>query len=52
MWSSPHDLAVIFRAAMANPPAFAEITAMPTAVFPPTKTGDKVLVNQDELLHR
>ncbi len=52
MWSSPHDLAVIFRAAMANPPVFAEITAMPTAVFPPTKTGDKVLVNQDELLHR
>ncbi|MCV7153751.1 D-alanyl-D-alanine carboxypeptidase family protein [Mycolicibacterium pyrenivorans] len=50
MWSSPHDLAVIFRAAMANP-VFAEITAMPTAVFP-TKTGDKVLVNQDELLHR
>jgi D-alanyl-D-alanine carboxypeptidase (penicillin-binding protein 5/6) len=50
MWSSPHDLAVIFRAAMANP-VFAQITAQPTAVFP-TKTGDKVLVNQDELLHR
>jgi D-alanyl-D-alanine carboxypeptidase (penicillin-binding protein 5/6) len=50
MWSSPHDLAVIFRAAMANP-VFAEITAMPSAVFP-TKTGDKVLVNQDELLKR
>lgn len=48
MWSSPHDLAVIFRAAMANP-VFAQITAQPTAVFP-TKTGDKVLVNQDELL--
>ncbi len=50
MWSSPHDLAVIFRAAMANP-VFAQITAMPTAVFP-TKTGDKVLVNQDQLLQR
>ena len=50
MWTSPHDLAVIFRAAMANP-VFAEITAQPTAVFP-TKTGDKVLVNQDELLKR
>lgn len=50
MWSSPHDLAVIFRAAMANP-VFAQITRQPTAVFP-TKTGDKVLVNQDELLKR
>jgi D-alanyl-D-alanine carboxypeptidase (penicillin-binding protein 5/6) len=49
-WSTPHDLAVIFRAAMANP-VFAAITAMPTAVFP-TRTGDAVLVNQDELLHR
>jgi serine-type D-Ala-D-Ala carboxypeptidase (penicillin-binding protein 5/6) len=50
MWSSPHDLAVIFRAAMANP-VFAQITAQPPAVFP-TKTGDRVLVNQDELLKR
>jgi D-alanyl-D-alanine carboxypeptidase (penicillin-binding protein 5/6) len=50
MWSSPHDLAVIFRAAMGNP-VFAQITAQPTAVFP-TKNGDKVLVNQDELLKR
>ncbi|MGV0720897.1 serine hydrolase [Mycolicibacterium elephantis] len=50
MWSSPHDLAVIFRAAMANP-VFAQITQQPTAVFP-TKAGDKVLVNQDELLER
>jgi serine-type D-Ala-D-Ala carboxypeptidase (penicillin-binding protein 5/6) len=50
MWSSPHDLAVIFRAAMANP-VFASITAQPTAVFP-TKTGDKVLVNQNEMLKR
>ena len=50
VWTSPHDLAVIFRAAMANP-VFADITAQPTAVFP-TKTGDKVLVNQDEMLKR
>ena len=50
IWSTPRDLAVIFRAAMANP-VFAQITAQPTAVFP-TKTGDTVLVNQDELLHR
>jgi D-alanyl-D-alanine carboxypeptidase (penicillin-binding protein 5/6) len=50
MWSSPHDLAVMFRAAMANP-VFAQITAQPTAVFP-GKAGDRVLVNQDELLGR
>ncbi|MGB3484389.1 MAG: serine hydrolase [Mycobacterium sp.] len=50
IWSTPHDLAVIFRAAMANP-VFAQIVAQPTAVFP-TKTGDRVLVNQNELLHR
>lgn len=50
MWTSPHDLALIFRAALANP-VFAQITAQPTAVFP-TKTGDTVLVNQDELLKR
>lgn len=49
-WSTPHDLAVIFRAAMANP-VFAQITTMPTAVFP-ARSGDVVLVNQDELLHR
>lgn len=50
IWSTPHDLAVIFRAAMGNP-VFAQITAQPTAVFP-TKAGTTVLVNQDELLHR
>ncbi|MCZ8381904.1 serine hydrolase [Mycobacterium sp. CPCC 205372] len=49
-WSTPHDLAVIFRAAMAYP-VFAQITAMPSTVFF-TKAGDAVLVNQDELLHR
>ncbi|KUI28180.1 D-alanyl-D-alanine carboxypeptidase [Mycobacterium sp. IS-1496] len=49
-WSTPHDLAVIFRAAMADP-VFAQITAMPSTVFP-TKAGDAVLVNQNELLRR
>lgn len=49
-WSTPHDLAVIFRAALGYP-VFAEITAMPSAVFP-TATGEAVLVNQNELLHR
>uniref|UniRef100_A0A5Q5BII5 Serine-type D-Ala-D-Ala carboxypeptidase n=2 Tax=unclassified Mycobacterium TaxID=2642494 RepID=A0A5Q5BII5_MYCSS len=49
-WSTAHDLAVIFRAAMANP-VFAQITAMPSTVFP-TKAGEAVLVNQNELLHR
>lgn len=50
MWSTPHDLAVIFRNAMSYP-VFAQITGQPSAVFP-TKTGTKVLVNQDEMLHR
>lgn len=50
IWSTPHDLAVIFRSAMGYP-AFAQITAQPTALFP-TKTGDTVLINQDEMLHR
>jgi D-alanyl-D-alanine carboxypeptidase (penicillin-binding protein 5/6) len=50
MWSSPHDLAVIFRNAMSYP-VFAQITASPSAVFP-TKSGDTVLVNQDEMMHR
>jgi D-alanyl-D-alanine carboxypeptidase (penicillin-binding protein 5/6) len=49
-WSTPHDMAVIFRAAMANP-VFAQITAMPSTVFP-TRSGDRVLQNQDELLQR
>jgi len=49
-WTTPHDLAVIFRAALANP-VFAQITAAPTAVFP-SDTGERVLVNQDELLVR
>lgn len=49
-WTTPHDLAVIFRAAMANP-VFAQITAQPTAMFP-TDTGEKPIINQDELLVR
>ncbi|MDI3314300.1 MAG: D-alanyl-D-alanine carboxypeptidase family protein [Mycobacterium sp.] len=49
-WSTAHDLAVIFRAAMANP-VFAQITAEPSAMFP-TDNGDRAIVNQDELLQR
>ena len=49
-WTTPHDLAAIFRAAMANP-VFARITAQPTAVFP-GDNGDRELINQDELLVR
>jgi serine-type D-Ala-D-Ala carboxypeptidase (penicillin-binding protein 5/6) len=49
-WSSAHDLAVIFRAAMANP-VFAQITAEPSAMFP-GDNGDHPIANQDELLHR
>ena len=48
--TTPHDLAVIFRAAMANP-VFAQIIAQPAATFP-TEAGDKPIVNDDELLHR
>jgi serine-type D-Ala-D-Ala carboxypeptidase (penicillin-binding protein 5/6) len=48
--STAHDLAVIFRAAMANP-MFAHITAEPSAMFP-TDTGNQPITNQDELLQR
>jgi D-alanyl-D-alanine carboxypeptidase (penicillin-binding protein 5/6) len=48
--TTPRDLAVIFRAAMANP-MFAQITSQPVAMFP-TDTGEKPLVNEDELLNR
>ena len=48
--TTPHDLAVIFRAAMANP-TFAQTIAQPTAMFP-TDAGEKPLFNDDELLHR
>jgi serine-type D-Ala-D-Ala carboxypeptidase (penicillin-binding protein 5/6) len=49
-WSTAHDLAVIFRAAMANP-VFAQITAEPSAVFPGDNGGHPIS-NQDELLQR
>jgi len=49
-WTTPHDLAAIFRAAMANP-VFAQITAKPMALFP-TDAGEHPLNNQDELLVR
>ncbi|OBG40973.1 D-alanyl-D-alanine carboxypeptidase family protein [Mycolicibacter heraklionensis] len=48
--STPHDLAAIFRAAMANP-VFAEITAQPAATFP-TDAGERPIVNMNELLAR
>ncbi|BBX60086.1 D-alanyl-D-alanine carboxypeptidase DacB precursor [Mycobacterium shottsii] len=49
-WSTAHDLAVIFRTAMANP-VFANITAEPSAMFP-GEDGEHPIVNQDELLQR
>jgi D-alanyl-D-alanine carboxypeptidase (penicillin-binding protein 5/6) len=49
-WSTAHDLAVIFRAAIANP-VFAQITAEPSATFP-GDNGDRQIVNEDELLQR
>jgi D-alanyl-D-alanine carboxypeptidase (penicillin-binding protein 5/6) len=48
--TTPRDLAVMFRAAMANP-VFAQTIAQPAAMFP-TDAGDKPIVNDDELLHR
>lgn len=48
--STAHDLAVIFRAAMANQ-VFAHITAESSAMFP-GDNGDQPIVNQDELLQR
>lgn len=49
-WSTARDLAVIFRAAMANP-VFAQITAEPSAVFP-GENGGHPIANRDELLTR
>ncbi|MBV9090647.1 MAG: D-alanyl-D-alanine carboxypeptidase [Mycobacteriaceae bacterium] len=49
-WTTPRDLAIIFRAAMANP-VFAQITAEPSAVFP-GDNGDRVILNEDQLLQR
>jgi D-alanyl-D-alanine carboxypeptidase (penicillin-binding protein 5/6) len=48
--TTPRDLAVIFRAAMANP-TFAQIIAKPSATFP-TKSGEMPIVNDDQLLQR
>jgi serine-type D-Ala-D-Ala carboxypeptidase (penicillin-binding protein 5/6) len=52
-WTTAHDLAVIFRAAMANP-VFAQITAEPSAMFPDGRTdgGERQITNHDELLTR
>ncbi|MEZ0049279.1 D-alanyl-D-alanine carboxypeptidase (penicillin-binding protein 5/6) [Mycobacterium sp. MAA66] len=49
-WTTPRDLAIIFRAAMANP-YFAQITAQPAASFP-TATGVEPIVNENQLLQR
>lgn len=49
-WTTPHDLAAIFRAAMANP-VFAQITAQQSAPLP-TEAGVRALINQNELLVR
>lgn len=48
--TTPHDLAVIFRAALANP-VLAQITATPWATFP-TDHGDETIINTNELLQR
>lgn len=48
--STAHDLAVIFRAAMANP-VLSQITAEPSAMFP-GDGGEHEILNQDELLQR
>jgi serine-type D-Ala-D-Ala carboxypeptidase (penicillin-binding protein 5/6) len=52
-WSTAHDLAAIFRAAMANP-VFAQITAEPSALFPGDSNdgGETLITNHDELLQR
>lgn len=49
--TSPHDLAVIFRAALGNP-VFAQIVAQPSATFPAADGGQTVLTNTNELLTR
>ncbi len=48
--TTPHDLATILRAALADP-VFAQITATPWATFP-TDTGDETIINTNELLRR
>lgn len=49
-YTTPHDLAVLFRAALENP-VFTAITSSPTAPFPGAN-GPVTLFNQDELLGR
>jgi D-alanyl-D-alanine carboxypeptidase (penicillin-binding protein 5/6) len=49
-WTTPRDLAIIFRAAMNNP-VFAQVTAKPSATFPGAN-GDAVIVNENQLLGR
>jgi D-alanyl-D-alanine carboxypeptidase (penicillin-binding protein 5/6) len=49
-YTTPHDLAIIFRAALNNP-TFAAITSSPSAPFP-GDAGPVNLVNQDEMLSR
>ena len=49
-YTTPHDLALIFRAAMANP-VFAAITGARSAPFP-GDAGPATLVNQNEMLFR
>ena len=49
-YTTPHDLAVVFRAALDNP-VFTAITSSPTATFPGAD-GPATLYNQDELLGR
>lgn len=49
-YTTPHDLVVIFRAALANP-VFTRITSSPTAPFP-GEAGPVTLINQDEMMIR
>lgn len=48
--TTPHDLAVIYRAALQYP-AFAAIVRQPTAMFP-ADGGPREIVNQNQLLKR
>lgn len=47
--SSPHDLAMIYRAAL-NYPLFVQIIHQPSAMFPTGNNQFKEIVNQDRLL--
>jgi D-alanyl-D-alanine carboxypeptidase (penicillin-binding protein 5/6) len=49
-YTTPHDLAVIFRAALATP-VFAAITAARSAPFP-GEAGPVTLINQNDMLFR